>query len=119
MNSCQFAVSDQSAVFNPASLQFRVLSKVTHLMGAVMTTAFTRQRVEAIREIILEHLEIAAEELTDHSRFKDDHQADSLRLMDVLAALETKFDIEIDGARFARMVDLHSVCEVVSELADR
>lgn len=84
-----------------------------------MTTAFTRQRVEAIREIVVEYLEVDAEELTEHSRFKEDHQADSLRLMDVLAALEMKFNIEIDEAQFVRMVDLHSVCEVVSELADR
>lgn len=84
-----------------------------------MTTAFTPQRVESIREIILEHLEVAAEELTDHSQFKEDHEADSLRLMDVIAALETKFNIDIDEAQLARMVDLHSVCEIVSELADR
>jgi acyl carrier protein len=84
-----------------------------------MTTAFTPQRVESIREILLEHLEVDAEELTEHSQFKEDHEADSLRLMDVLAALEKKFGIDIDDARFARMVDLHSVCEVVSELADR
>jgi acyl carrier protein len=84
-----------------------------------MTTAFTPARVEAIREILLEHLEVDAEELTDHSQFKEDHEADSLRLMDVIAALEKKFDIEIDEAKIVRMVDLHSVCELVSELADR
>ena len=84
-----------------------------------MTTAFTRQRVEAIREILLEHLEIDAAELTDHSKFEEEHEADSLRMMDVIAALETKFGIEIDEAQYVRMVDLHSVCEIVSELADR
>ena len=84
-----------------------------------MTTAFMPERVGAIREIIMEHLEVDAEALTDHSQFVDDHGADSLRMMDVLAALEVKFDIEIDDAQIVRMVDLHSVCELVSELADR
>lgn len=84
-----------------------------------MTTAFTPARVEAIRAILVEHLEVDAEELTDHSQFIADHEADSLRLMDVIAALEKKFDIEIDEASIVRMVDLHSVCELVSELADR
>jgi acyl carrier protein len=84
-----------------------------------MTTAFTPERVEAIREIIMEHLEVDAAALTDHSQFREDHEADSLRLMDVLAALEMKFDIEIDDVQIERMVDLHSVCELVSELADR
>jgi acyl carrier protein len=84
-----------------------------------MTTAFTPARVEAIREILLEHLEVDPDELTDHSRFIEDHEADSLRLMDVIAALEKKFDIEIDEAQIVRLVDLHSACELVSELADR
>jgi acyl carrier protein len=84
-----------------------------------MTTAFTHQRVTAIREIIMEHLEVDTAALTEHSRFVDDHGADSLRMMDVLAALEVKFGIEIDESQIARMVDLHSVCELVSELADR
>jgi acyl carrier protein len=84
-----------------------------------MTAAFTPQRVETIREIIAEHLDVDVAELTDHSRFREDHGADSLRLMDVLAALETTFDIEIDEARLEHMVDLRSVCEIVFELADR
>ena len=88
-------------------------------MGVVMTTAFTPERVEAIREIIMEHLEVDAEALTEHSQFFDDHGADSLRMMDVHAALEVKFGIEIGDAQIARMVDVHSVCELVSELADR
>lgn len=88
-------------------------------MGVVMTMPFAPERVEVIREIIMEHLEVDAEQLTEHSQFKEDHDADSLRMMDVLAALETKFDIEIDEAQIVRMVDLHSVCELVSELADR
>lgn len=84
-----------------------------------MTTVFAAQQVSEIRKIILEHLEVDAEELTDHSKFKEDHEADSLRMMDVVAALETRFNIEIDEARLVRMVDLHSVCKLVSELVDR
>jgi acyl carrier protein len=84
-----------------------------------MTTVFAAQQVNDIRKIILEHLEVEAEELTDHSKFKEDHEADSLRMMDVVAALETRFDIEIGEARLVQMVDLHSVCQLVAELVDR
>jgi acyl carrier protein len=84
-----------------------------------MTTVFAAQQVNEIRKIILEHLEVEAEELTEHSKFKEDHEADSLRMMDVVAALETRFDIEIDEARLGQMVDLHSVCALVAELVDR
>jgi acyl carrier protein len=84
-----------------------------------MTTVFASQRANEIRKIILEHLEVDAEELTDHSKFREDHEADSLRLMDVVAALEAKFNIEINEARLVQMVDLHSVCKLVAELVDR
>lgn len=84
-----------------------------------MTSVFAAQQVSEVRKIILEHLEVDAEELTAHSDFREDHGADSLRMMDVVAALETRFDIEIDEARLVRMVDLHSVCELVAELVDR
>lgn len=84
-----------------------------------MTTVLAAQQVDEIRKIILEHLEVGAEELTDHSDFKEDHEADSLRMMDVVAALETRFNIEIDEARLVQMVDLHSVCRLVAELVDR
>jgi acyl carrier protein len=82
-----------------------------------MTTAITQQRLEQIREIVAEHLELDVDELTDNSHFIDAHGADSLALMDVLAALEKEFSIEIDQAQFARMIDVRSVCDVVAESA--
>jgi acyl carrier protein len=84
-----------------------------------MTTVFAAEQVNEIRKIIIEHLEVNAEDLTDHSNFTEDHGADSLRMMDVVAELETRFNIEIDEARLVRMVDLHSVCELVAELVNR
>jgi acyl carrier protein len=84
-----------------------------------MTTVFAAQQVNEVRKIIMEHLDVDAEELTDHSNFREDHEADSLRMMDVVAALETRFNIEIDETRLVRMVDLHSVCTLVAELVDR
>jgi acyl carrier protein len=82
-----------------------------------MTTAITRQRLERLREIIAEHLELNVDELADDSHFIEVHEADSLALMDVLAALEKEFSIEIDQAQFARMLDLRSVHDVVAESA--
>ena len=82
-----------------------------------MTRTITEQRLERIREIVAEHLELDSAELAEDSDFTDDHGADSLALMDVLAALEKEFSIEIDQAQFARMVDVRSVYEVVGESA--
>lgn len=80
-----------------------------------MTTAVTEQRLTRIREIVAEHLEIDPAELTDDSNFIDDHDADSLGLIDVLAALEKEFRIEIGQTQFARMLDVRSVYEVIAE----
>ncbi|WP_406641810.1 acyl carrier protein [Amycolatopsis sp. WGS_07] len=81
-----------------------------------MTTAVS-ERMQQIREIVCTHLELEDAELTETSDFADDHEADSLSLMDVLAALEKKFGVTIDQAQFARMTNLRAVYEVVSESA--
>jgi acyl carrier protein len=82
-----------------------------------MTTAIDQQRLARIREIVAEHLELDLDDLTDDSHFIDDHGADSLSLIDVLAALEKEFSIEIDQTRFATMVDVRRVYDVVAESA--
>lgn len=82
-----------------------------------MTTAINQERFDRIREIIAEHLELEVADLTDGSHFIDDHGADSLALMDVLAALEKEYSIEINQTQFAEMVEVRRVYDVVSESA--
>jgi len=81
-----------------------------------MTAAVSELR-EQIRAIVREHLELEDGELSETSNFIEDHEADSLTLMDVLAALEKQFGVTIDQAQFRRMVDLDSAYEVVAESA--
>ncbi|WP_246258522.1 acyl carrier protein [Amycolatopsis anabasis] len=73
--------------------------------------------MEQIRAIVCEHLELEPDQLSETSHFIEEHEADSLALMDVLAALEKKFGITIDQAQFARMTSVRNVYEVVSESA--
>ena len=80
-----------------------------------MTATATEQRLARIREIVAEHLELDVDELRDDSNFIDDHGADSLALIDVLAALEKEFSIEIDQGQFSRMLDVRPVYEVIAE----
>jgi acyl carrier protein len=82
-----------------------------------VTTAIIQRRWDRIREIITEHLELGAGELADDSRFIEVHGADSLTLIDMLAALEREFSIDIDHDQFARMVDARGVYAVVAESA--
>ncbi|OCC07772.1 acyl carrier protein [Streptomyces sp. PTY087I2] len=75
------------------------------------------ERLAKIQEIIVDILELEDEEVTETSLFREEHGADSLRAIEILAALEKEFGIVIDQAELARMVHLKGVYEVVSEAA--
>ncbi|MCX5385397.1 acyl carrier protein [Streptomyces sp. NBC_00083] len=80
----------------------------------------TTQHVDAegratIKGIICDILEIDEAEMTDTSRFKEDHEADSMGAIEILSQLERAFGIDIDQAELARMVHLEGVVTVVDE----
>ena len=68
-----------------------------------------------IAEIVSEILEIDLDELTETSLFIEDHDADSLRAIEILSSLEREFGIVIDQSELARMVNLEGIYEVVSK----
>ncbi|MGW7362894.1 acyl carrier protein [Streptomyces sp. NPDC054841] len=68
-----------------------------------------------IKEIICDILEIDADEMTDTSRFKEDHEADSMGAIEILSQLERAFGVDIDQAELARMVNLEGVITVVND----
>ncbi|WP_309244332.1 acyl carrier protein [Micromonospora parastrephiae] len=73
------------------------------------------RRDQQIKEIVCDVLEMEPADVTDTSLFKEDHGADSLRAIEILAALEREFDITIDQAELSRMVNLNGVRAVVAE----
>lgn len=75
------------------------------------------ERSAEIKEIVCDILEIEEDEVTETSLFKEEHDADSLRAIEILAALERRFNCVIDQADLARMVHLKGVYEVVAEAA--
>ncbi|MGC4809214.1 acyl carrier protein [Micromonospora sp. DT228] len=79
-----------------------------------MLSEMDRKRVI---DIVSEILEIDPDELSETSLFKEDHDADSLRAIEILAALEREFKVEIDQAELARMVNLAGIYQVVDEAA--
>lgn len=82
-----------------------------------MTTAnrVTAEARAEIKEIICDILEIEPEDMTDTSRFKEDHEADSMGAIEILSQLERAFGIDIDQAELSRMVHLDGVVLVVDE----
>jgi acyl carrier protein len=82
-----------------------------------MTTATKEARLEEIGEIVAEVLELEPEELTETSMFVEDHGADSLRAIEILARLEKKYRVEIPQSDLPKMVNLAAVYDVLGERA--
>jgi acyl carrier protein len=70
---------------------------------------------EQIKEIVCDILELELDEVTDTSRFKEEHDADSLRTIEILASLERTFGITLKQSELSRMVNLAGVYAVVAE----
>lgn len=75
-------------------------------------TGTAAERKETMRQIIADVLEIEPSDITETSRFQEDHGADSLRAIEILAELEKVFKVEIPQAELVKMTDLASVYEI-------
>ncbi|MCP2167074.1 acyl carrier protein [Goodfellowiella coeruleoviolacea] len=73
----------------------------------------TTDQSARIKRLVCDILELSEDEVTDTSRFAEDHGADSLRAIEILAALEKEFRIVIDQEEMANMVNLRGVEDVV------
>ncbi|GAA2303196.1 MULTISPECIES: acyl carrier protein [Streptomyces] len=82
-------------------------------------SALVQERRDDIKEIVCDILEIDPDELKDSSLLKEDHDADSLRAIEILAALEKTFGISIDQAEMSRMVNLDGIYAVVAEASEK
>ncbi|MFE5325158.1 MULTISPECIES: acyl carrier protein [unclassified Embleya] len=71
------------------------------------------ERRGQVADLVCELLELDRSEVTETSRFVDDHEADSLNLIEILAGLEKRFDVVIAQSEVPRMVNLRGVYEVL------
>lgn len=78
-------------------------------------TAITMDDKKQIKEIILDILELEEDEISETSRFVEEHDADSMRLIEILSSLELNLGVTIEQADLPRMVNLAGVYEVVAE----
>lgn len=77
------------------------------------------QRRTQIKEIVCDILEIEPDELSGADLLKEDHDADSMGAIEILAALERTFSVHIDQSELARMVSLDAIVAVVDDAAAR
>lgn len=67
--------------------------------------------LEKLKEIIADQLNIDAAGITAESRFKEDLEADSLDLFELVMALEEKYEVEIPSEELAELTTVGAVME--------
>lgn len=72
--------------------------------------------LEKMKEIIADQLSVSEDEVTLEASFKDDLDADSLDLFELVMALEEEYDVEIPSDD---LVELNTVGDVINYLKDK
>jgi acyl carrier protein len=72
-------------------------------------------RADRLRELAAAVLEVDPEDVGDHTSFKDELEADSLRVMEIAARLEGEFGIQIPAERLPSIVDLTAMRSLVAD----
>ena len=72
--------------------------------------------LEKMKEIIADQLSVSEDEVTLEASFKDDLDADSLDLFELVMALEEVYDVEIPSDDLA---ELNTVGDVINYLKDK
>lgn len=66
---------------------------------------------ERVKEIIQEQLNLDGVEITEESRFKEDLEADSLDLFELVMAFEEEYGVEIPSEDLEKITTVGSVIE--------
>lgn len=70
---------------------------------------------EGVKEIISEIVGVPEEELDTKASFQEFYGLDSLRALEILAAVENKFNIVIDPSKLAEMENIDNVVRITKE----
>jgi len=72
--------------------------------------------LEKMKEIIAEQLSVDPDTITEASSFKDDLEADSLDLFELVMAIEDAFNVEIPADDVANLDTVEDVIEYLKGL---
>lgn len=67
--------------------------------------------LEKLQEIIAEQLGIEASDITAESNFKDDLNADSLDLFEMIMAMEEAFEVEIPSEDLEKIATVQDIMD--------
>ena len=71
--------------------------------------------LEKIAEIIKDQLNTGDVEITAETRFKEDLEADSLDLFELVMALEEEYDVEIDSSDLEKITTVGAVMDYLKD----
>ncbi len=72
--------------------------------------------LEDIKEVVVEQLSVSADEVKEDAKFVEDLGADSLDVVELVMALEEKFDIEIPDEEAEK---IQTVADVVAYIESK
>ncbi|MGH3435188.1 MAG: acyl carrier protein [Sciscionella sp.] len=67
-----------------------------------------------VKQVVCQVLEVDDKELGMTTLFHDDLGADSMKLIDLLATFEIKYDVDVDESELDHMIHLGGVLEVLA-----
>ena len=70
--------------------------------------------LEKMREIIAEQLNVDADKVKAESNFKEDLNADSLDLFELVMSLEDEYSVEIPSEDLEKLVTVKDVCDYLT-----
>jgi acyl carrier protein len=68
---------------------------------------------EEVKEVVVEQLNVSADEVKVESKFVEDLGADSLDVVELVMALEEKFEIEIPDSEAEKIATVEDVVKFV------
>ena len=72
--------------------------------------------LEKMREMIAEQLDVEAEDITMETRFKEDLEADSLDLFELVSSLEAEYGIDIPSEDLDSLTTVGAIVDYLKEL---
>lgn len=72
-------------------------------------------RLDELKEIVAEELNVSVDELTENTKFVDDLGADSLDLFQLAMAMEEKFEIEIPSEDLEKIISVGDAAKYIED----
>ena len=74
--------------------------------------------VMEFKQLVAQYCDVAAEDMTDEMRFREDLGLSSLDFMTLLGELEDTFDIEFEEEHASRVFTIGEALELIEELSE-